>query len=101
MPSPYPPHDEQVRIADTIKRNTCAIDDAIDRCYRQIDLIREYRTRLIADVVTGKLDVREAAGNLPEEAEELEMPDEAEALENEALERDEAELVEEPAGADG
>ncbi len=33
----------------------------------QIDLIREYRTRLIADVVTGKLDVREEAANLPEE----------------------------------
>ena len=28
-------------------------------------LLREYRTRLIADVVTGKLDVREAARSLP------------------------------------
>ena len=34
---------------------------------REIDLLREYRTRLIADVVTGKLDVREAAAELPEE----------------------------------
>ena len=33
---------------------------------RRIDLIHEYRTRLIADVVTGKLDVREAAAALPE-----------------------------------
>ena len=33
---------------------------------REIDLLREYRTRLIADVVTGKLDVREAAAELPE-----------------------------------
>ena len=32
---------------------------------REIDLLREYRTRLIADVVTGKLDVREAAARLP------------------------------------
>ena len=47
--------------------------------HRKIDLLREYRTRLIADVVTGKLDVREAAAALPEvdpfavdeEAEEL------------------------------
>ena len=31
-------------------------------------LLREYRTRLIADVVTGKLDVREAAARLLEEA---------------------------------
>ena len=28
--------------------------------------LSEHRTRLIADVVTGKLDVREAAANLPE-----------------------------------
>ena len=35
---------------------------------RQTDLLREYRTSLIAEVVTGKLDVREAAANLPEEA---------------------------------
>ena len=40
----------------------------ITRARRQIDLLREYRTRLIAAVVTGKLDVREAAANLPEEA---------------------------------
>ena len=34
---------------------------------REIALLREYRTRLVADVVTGKLDVREAAARLPEE----------------------------------
>jgi type I restriction enzyme S subunit len=37
-----------------------------------ITLLREYRTRLIADVVTGKLDVRAAAANLPDEADEPE-----------------------------
>ena len=37
-----------------------------DRAHREIDLLHEYRTRLIADVVTGKLDVREAAAGLPE-----------------------------------
>lgn len=45
---------------------------AISRVEREIDLIREYRTRLIADVVTGKLDVRAAAASLPEEFEEIE-----------------------------
>jgi len=35
---------------------------------REIDLLREYRTRLVADVVTGKLDVRDAAAGLPVEA---------------------------------
>ncbi len=33
---------------------------------RGTDLVREYRTRLIVDVVTGRLDVREAAAALPE-----------------------------------
>ena len=41
---------------------------AISRLKREIDLLREYRTRLVADVVTGKLDVRAAAASLPNEA---------------------------------
>lgn len=67
MPSLYPPPDEQVQIADAIEQNTRMVNDAINRALHEIDLIREYRTRLIADVVTGKLDVREAAANLPQE----------------------------------
>ena len=41
---------------------------AISRLEREIELLREYRIRLVADVVTGKLDVREAASRLPVEA---------------------------------
>ena len=51
----------------------------IDGAEREIDLLREYRTRLIADVVTGKLDVREAAARLPDEADEPEPLDDADA----------------------
>ncbi|HDO33490.1 MAG TPA: hypothetical protein ENH08_00010, partial [Chromatiales bacterium] len=43
--------------------------------HSEISLLREYRTRLIADVVTGKLDVREAALRLQDEAEEPGPPD--------------------------
>ncbi|MCX6865306.1 MAG: hypothetical protein NTV46_03640 [Verrucomicrobia bacterium] len=39
---------------------------AIARTAREIALMQEYRTRLTADIVTGKLDVREAAAKLPE-----------------------------------
>ena len=46
---------------------TAGIDAAISRARRQIELLREYRTRLIADVVTGKLDVRQTTANLPDE----------------------------------
>ena len=47
-------------------------DTTISRARRQFGLLQEYRTRLIADVVTGQLDVREAAENLPEENEKAE-----------------------------
>ena len=51
------------------------LTSAVSRLEREIELLREYRTRLVADVVTGKLDVREAAAHLPEEA----VPEPAEA----------------------
>ena len=43
-------------------------DAAITRARRHIELLEEYRTRLITDVVTGKLNVREAAAQLPDGA---------------------------------
>ena len=49
-----------------------------------MDLLREYRTRLIADVVTGKLDVREAAAQLPDESDDEEPIDEGGALSDDA-----------------
>ena len=67
-----PPLDEQIAIVKYIDKTTADIEAAITRAERQIKLIWEYRTRLIADVVTGKLDVREAAAQLPDEAEERE-----------------------------
>ena len=58
-----PPPPEQAAIAEYLDKATAAIDSAIARARRQIGLLHEYRTRLIADVVTGKLDVREAAAD--------------------------------------
>jgi len=63
-----PSRDEQTTIVNDIERQTRALDVAISRLEREIDLLREYCTRLVADVVTGKLDVREAAALLPDEA---------------------------------
>ena len=65
---PLPPLPEQTALVDYLDKATTGIDAAINRARRQIELLREYRTRLIADVVTGKLDVRDAAANLPERA---------------------------------
>lgn len=75
-----PPLEEQQRIVRWSQDATAEVDSALRLASRDIELVREYRTRLIADVVTGKLDVREAAAGLPDEGEETEPPDEADAL---------------------
>ena len=80
MPTPCPPSDEQVLIADAIDHSIETVGDGISRVERHISLFHEYRTRLIADVVTGKLDVREAAARLPDGEAEPKQFDEAQAL---------------------
>jgi len=64
----WPPASEQREIADFLNRSSARLDAAIRTTRRQIELLEEYRTRLIADVVTGKLDVRAAAAELPDRA---------------------------------
>jgi type I restriction enzyme S subunit len=60
---PVPPTDEQGEIMSAISSETSSLTTAITRTEREIALMQEYRTRLTADIVTGKLDVREAAGS--------------------------------------
>jgi len=71
VPALVPPLDEQRQIVHSIEEKTASSSVALARAYREIDLLREYRTRVIADVVTGKLDVREAARKLPDTAKEV------------------------------
>ena len=66
MTIPLPPRAEQAAIVSHLDHETTHMDAARDRAQREIELLREYRTRLMADVVTGKLDVRAAAADLPE-----------------------------------
>ena len=72
---PVPPLGEQQRIMDHLGNDLRGISVAISRLEREIDLLREYRTRLTADVVTGKLDVREAAARLPDEGQVVRVDD--------------------------
>jgi type I restriction enzyme S subunit len=74
-----PPRDEQDRIVAAVENDSKVPASAIQRAYNEIRLLREYRTRLIADVVTGKLDVRKVAVQLPEEIEDQELLDDADA----------------------
>ena len=77
-----PPPEEQRSIVEVVSKKATDTRRAIDLAYGELSLLREYRTRLITDVVTGKLDVREAAAQLPDEVKELEPLDEAEVLIN-------------------
>jgi len=67
-----PPEEEMHAIADYLDREAEKIDAAIEKTKESIALWEELRETLISDVVTGKLDVREAAERLPEEEPELE-----------------------------
>jgi type I restriction enzyme, S subunit len=86
-----PPMDEQCAIIKSIKSVSKSLDIAINHIQRQIDLIREYRTRLIADVVTGKLDVRGVplpepdADDAPDDFDDLEEETPFEDLDTEEL----------------
>jgi type I restriction enzyme, S subunit len=77
-----PPRAEQNAICEHLDIGLAIYDTAIARTEREIALVQEYRTRLTADIVTGKLDVREAAAGLPD------LPTEtaAEPVTDEALE---------------
>jgi type I restriction enzyme S subunit len=95
----FPPFVDQDAISDAIWREIRGTQAADRRLRQEIDLLREYRTRLIADVVTGKLDVREAAAKLPHAEEDPEISDAADepadddeaALDDLDMEPDEAE----------
>lgn len=55
---PVPRKHEQEAILSHIETETKDLDEAIIRAEDEIKLIREYRDRQIADVVTGQVDVR-------------------------------------------
>ncbi len=77
---PVPPTSEQLRLVDFLDSSLTRTQRVIDRARDQIDLLREYRTRLIADVVTGQLDIRDhpdAAEGAPDDPDD---PDVKESL---------------------
>ena len=67
--APIPPQEEQRAIAEYLRQETSGIEATIEKAQEEINLIREYRARLIAEVVTGKLDVRDVAVPEGEDAE--------------------------------
>ncbi len=56
---PLPPEKEQQYIMDYLDHETTRIDTIITNASKEINLLKEYRTALISEVVTGKIDVRD------------------------------------------
>ena len=54
----FPPFSEQAQITNFLDRKTQQIDELISTEGRKIELLKEYRQSLIAEAVTGKIDVR-------------------------------------------
>jgi type I restriction enzyme, S subunit len=67
-----PPLGEQLAIVRYIEERTRSLEVVAQEAEREVALVSEYRIRLIADMVTGKVDVREAAARLPDEVDEAE-----------------------------
>lgn len=74
---PLIPLEEQKAIADYINVEVAKIDNVLPSFQKEIDLLREYRTRLIADVVTGQIDVRDVVipEYIPEDDTEIDVAD--------------------------
>lgn len=89
-----PPGHEQQAILSYMEHETSPLSSAISRLEHEITLLSEYRTRLISDVVTGKLDVRQVAAGLPEAIEPLHAGDTGVNIEE--FEPDEEEILELP-----
>ena len=83
---PVPPDSEQAEIVSYLGAATSDSLRAIKFAEREIELVREYRNRLVADVMTGKLDVREAAMTLADDLHEVEPLDDPGLVEGKELE---------------
>jgi type I restriction enzyme S subunit len=98
IPLLVPPREEQTAIVSFCASATAELDKAIESARNGILLLREYRARLISDVVTGKLDVREVASKLPVENIE---PGELQLADETLTDGDETELAEDEVAEEG
>lgn len=72
---PVPPPTEQIDIVCAVNEEYSLIDSVIAAIQKEIDALAEYKTRLISDVVTGQIDIREVEIPKYEMVEELIIED--------------------------
>jgi type I restriction enzyme S subunit len=85
---PVPPKEEQEEIVAWVNVQVAQIDLLIGNIENMVNLLKEYRTRLISDVVTGQIDVRDVVipDYEPEEDGESEEPENEESEIEESVE---------------
>lgn len=96
LPLLWCPIEEQKLIVQHIFNECAPLNHAIEKLEREVELLHEYRTRLVADVVTGKLDVRAVAATLPDSPVQGGESDDVlddDVLDEEALETDDMEAA--------
>lgn len=54
-----PPLNEQIEITNYLQKEELRVNLIIDKTEQEIELLKEYKTALISEVVTGKVDVRD------------------------------------------
>jgi type I restriction enzyme S subunit len=59
LPILLPSMNEQEKISAFLDKKTNEIDAIVTKTQKEIDLLKEYKTALISEVVTGKVDVRD------------------------------------------
>lgn len=78
-PIPVPSIKEQRNIVTYLEKIANVIDETTANINKTISLLQEYRTRLVADVVTGQIDVRDIAiPNYETVTETIDQPETAE-----------------------
>ncbi|GAA6388023.1 restriction endonuclease subunit S [Dialister sp. i34-0019-2H8] len=58
IPFIIPPSDEQNAIVEHIKNTLPTYNNAIEKLTAEVEVLEEYKAKIIADTVTGKIDVR-------------------------------------------
>ena len=78
LPVIIPPFEEQILISNHIETETAKLNKAISTIEKEIALVQEYKTALIAEAVTGKIDVGDYVIPVIEEETEIEEEGEEE-----------------------
>lgn len=74
---PLPVESDQRDVVKRIQHAFAENDSILERVGREITLLQEFRKRLVADVVTGQVDVRAIAATLPDAPESFDNTDSA------------------------